>query len=59
MEGLSAAAHRLLQNIEHASRNCPGSQEARRMMRFDTQALCVLYGVPAFVIVSPDESHIL
>ena len=33
VEGLSAAAHRLLQ----------------RMMRFDTQALRILYGVPVFV----------
>ena len=57
VEGLSAAAHRLLQNIEHASRNLSGSQEARRMIRFDTQALRVLYGVPVFVTCSPDESH--
>ena len=39
VEGLSPAAHRLLQNIEHATRNLPGTQEARRLMRFDTQAL--------------------
>ena len=52
VEGLSAAAHRLLQNIEHASRNLPGSQEARRMMRFDIQALRIVYGVPVLVIVS-------
>ena len=59
VEGLSAAAHRLLQNIEHASPNLPGSQEARRMMRFDTQALRILYGVPVFVTFLPDESHML
>ena len=39
VEGISPAAHRLLQNIEHAIRNLPGAQEARRLMRFDTQAL--------------------
>ena len=59
VEGLSPAAHRLLQNIEHYSRNLPGTQEARRMMRFETQALRILYGVPVFVTFSPDESHTL
>ena len=57
VEGLSAAAHRLLQNIEHASRHLPGSKSARHMMRFYTQALRILYGLPVFVTVSPDESH--
>ena len=41
------------------SRNDPGSQEARRLMIFDTQAMRIMYGVPAFVTFSPDESHIL
>ena len=59
VEGLSPAAQRLLQHIEHASRNLPGSQEARRLMRFDTQALLVLNGVPIFVTCSSDESHSL
>ena len=57
VEGLSPAAHRLLQNIAHASRTLPGTQEARRLMRFDTQALRILFGVPVFVTFSPDESH--
>ena len=51
------AAQRLLQHIEHASRNLPGSQEARRLIRFDTQALRMLYGVPLSVILSPDGSR--
>ena len=59
VEGLSPAAYRLLQNIEHSSRTLPGTQEARRLMRFDTQALRVLFGVPVFVTFSPDESHSL
>ena len=59
VEGLSPAAHRLLQNIEHATRNLPGTQETRRLMRFDTQALRVLFGLPVFVRFSYDESHIL
>ena len=57
VEGLSLAAHRLLQNIEHACRTLPGTQEVRRLMRFDTQALRVLFGVLVFVTFSPDESH--
>ena len=57
VECLSRVAQRLLQHIEHASRNLPGSQESRRLMRFDTQALRILYGVPIFVSCSADESH--
>ena len=57
VEGLSLAAHRLLQNIAHASRNLPGSQEARRLMIVDTQAMRIMYVVPAFVTLSLDESH--
>ena len=55
--GLSAAAKRLLQNLEHTSRRLPGTQETRRLMRFDTHAYRVRYGVPIFVTFSPDESH--
>ena len=55
--GLSAAAKRLLQNIEHTSRKLPGTQETRRLMRFDTHAYRVRYGVSLFVTFSPDESH--
>ena len=57
VEGLPPAAQRLLQHIEHASQKMPGSQEARRLMRFYAQALRMLYGVPIFVTCSPDESH--
>ena len=51
------AAKRLLQNIEHTSRRLPGTQETRRIMRFDTNAHRVRYGVPIFVTFSPDEAH--
>ena len=54
---LSRAAHRLLQNIEHTSRRLAGTQETRRLMRFDTNALRIRYGVPIFVTFSPDEAH--
>ena len=57
VENLSPAAKRLMQNIEHVSRTLPGSQEVRRVMRFDTQALRVRYGVPIFVTWSPDEKQ--
>ena len=57
VDSLSPAAKRLLQNIEHVSRTLPGSQEVRRLMRFDTQALRVRYGVPIFVTWSPDEKQ--
>ena len=55
--GLSAAAHRLLQNIEHTCRRLPGTMEARRMMRFYTQAHRIRYGTPMFVTFWPDESQ--
>ena len=54
---LSTAARRLLMNIEHTSRRLPGTQEARRSMRFDLYAMRVKYGVPIFVTFSPDEAH--
>ena len=55
--GLCPAAQNLLQNIEHTSRRLPGTQETRRLMRFDTHANRVRYGVPIFVTFSPDEAH--
>jgi len=55
--GLSSAAMRLLQNIEHTSRKLPGTQETRRIMRFDTNASRVRFGVPIFVTFTPDEAH--
>ena len=55
--GLSEAAKRLLQNIEHTSRKIPGTQEVRRVMRFDIQGYRIRYVVPIFVTFSPDEAH--
>ena len=55
--GLTAAAKRLLQNIEHTSRKIPGTQEVRRVMRFQIQGYRIRYGVPIFVTFSPDEGH--
>ena len=54
---LSKAARRLLQNIEQVSKKESGTQEVRRQMRFDTNALRIRYGVPIFVTFTPDEAH--
>ena len=56
---LSGAARRLLANIEHTSRRLPGTQEVRRLMRFDANAMRIRYGGPIFVTFSPDEAHSL
>ena len=46
VSGLSESAQVLLNNIEHASRKLPGTQETRRLMRFQSQALRIKYGTP-------------
>ena len=55
--GLSAVAHRILHNAEATTRKMAGTQETRRQMRFETNALRVKYGVPIFVTFSPDDKH--
>ena len=55
--GLPPAAKRLLQNLEHSTRQIPGTQEIRKVMRYDTNAGRVRRGVPIFVTFSPDEKH--
>ena len=54
---LNAVARRILNNAEATTRKMSGTQETRRQMRFDTNALRVKYGVPIFVTFSPDEKH--
>ena len=54
---LSEPAQVLLNNIEHASRKLPGTQETRRLMRFQTQAFRIKHGTPLFITFSPDQSH--
>ena len=54
---LSPAARKLLKNMQHTARQLPGTQEARRQMRFEIEAMRIRYGVPLFVTFSPDESH--
>ncbi|CAJ1356044.1 unnamed protein product, partial [Effrenium voratum] len=55
--GLGPAARKLLRNLQHATRILPGTQDARRIMRFEIQAMRIRYGVPLFVTFSPDEAH--
>ena len=55
--GLSIAARKLLKNTEHTSRRLRGTQETRRLMRFDTHTNRIRYGVPIFVTFSLDEAH--
>ena len=55
--GLSGAAQKLLQNIEHVSQKLPGTQEVRLNMRFELHSYRVKCGVPIFVTFSPDEAH--
>ena len=54
---LSEEARVLLKNIGYTSRKLPGTIEARRMMRFITQAYRIKYGTAVFVTFSPDEKH--
>ncbi len=55
--GLTPVARRILDNAEATTRKMSGTQETRRQMRFDINALRVKYGVPIFVTFSPDEKH--
>ena len=57
--GLTATARRILVNLNHTARIIPGTQEARRTMRFEIQAMRIRYGTPIFVTVTPDEAHSL
>ena len=43
--------------MQHTARQLPGTQEARRQMRFEIEGMRIRYGVPLFVTFSPDESH--
>ena len=54
---LNEAGKRLLQNLEHTSRQLKGTMEVRKLMRYDTNASRIRRGVPIFVTFSPDEKH--
>ncbi|CAE7580167.1 unnamed protein product [Symbiodinium sp. CCMP2592] len=59
LPNLSPTAQRILANLSHTARKVPGTQEARRIMRFEIQAMRIRYGTPIFVTVTPDEAHSL
>jgi len=54
---LNEAGKRLLQNLEHTSRQLKGTMEVRKLMRYGTNAGRIRRGVPQLVIFSPDEEH--
>ena len=54
---LNDAGKRILQNLEHTSRQIPGTMEVRKIMRFDTHAGRVRRGGPIFITWSPDEKQ--
>ena len=57
VRGLQPAARKILQNMRAVGSTLPGTQEARRTMRFEIEALRIRFGVPLFVTFSPDEAH--
>ena len=57
VQGLKPMARKLLNNMRHTAQGLPGTQEARKRMRFEIQAMRIRYGVPLFVTFTPDEAH--
>ena len=57
VQDLSSTAKRILRSITQTAQLLPGTQEARRHMRHDIEAMRVRYGLPIFVTFSPDETH--
>ena len=51
-ERSESVAKKFLHNIDATTAKISGTQETRRQMRFDTNALRVKYGVPIFVTFS-------
>ena len=54
VRGLTPAARKLVQNMRHTAQSMPGTQEARKRMRFEIEALRITFGTPIFVTFSPD-----
>ena len=57
VRGLTPAARKLVQNMRHTAQSMPGTQEARKRMRFEIEALRIKFGTPIFVTFSPGEAH--
>ena len=54
---LTPAARKLVQNMRNTAESMPGTQEARKRMRYEIEALRIRFGTPIFVTFSPDEAH--
>ena len=54
---LLEARRKLLENLEHTTRQIEGTMEVRKTMRFATHAGCISKVVPISVTFSPDEKH--
>ena len=54
---LNEAGRRLLQNLEHTSRQLKGTMETRKLMRYDANAGRIVHGTSIFLTFSPDEKH--
>ena len=54
---LTPAGRRILQNLEHSTRQIEGTEEIRKLMRYATNAGRIRRGVPIFVTFSPGEKH--
>ena len=57
VQNLSSTAVKLLRSISQTAQHLPGTQEARRHMRHDIEAMRVRFGLPVFATFSPDEAH--
>ena len=54
---LSEPARRILNRVQTVAQTIEGTNEVRTLMRYDTHAFRIAYGVPLFVTFSPDEKH--
>lgn len=57
VQGLSAPAGKLIQNVLHMTQSMAGTMGVRRRMRSVSKSMQVSYGLPLFVTISPDEKH--
>lgn len=55
VQSLSAAAKRVISNLDARTRNIPGTHQIRKTMRHQTHANRICYGTPIFLTFSPSE----
>ena len=56
-QGLTSAAKQLLAAVVHTSQRVEGTQEVRRLMRWNLWSWGIVYGQSIFVTFSPSEKH--